>query len=157
VGNEDGQEAGENLAFRVALPDRTRAIAVILLVAGIALLDESGFHGPLAWIGGLVFCVGVGFIDGLEEGRLGGRQAGVVLFLVGLAAAAWSLVVIFLTHFFLEEGVPPLLYGLLVGGVAALLAGVRMRWPASSSVTWPRTVLARFRAGVGSHRDRAAA
>lgn len=128
-----------------------------MLVAGIALLDESGFHGPVAWIGGLVFCFGVGFIDGLEEGRLGGRQAGVVLFLVGLAAVAWSLVVIFLTHFFLEEGVPPILFGLLVGGVAAFLAGVRMRWPATTSVAWPRAVFARFRAGVGSQRDRAAA
>jgi hypothetical protein len=145
------------LAFRVALPDRIRAIAVILLVAGIALLDESSLHGPLAWIGGLLFCVGVGFVDGLEEGRLGGRQAGVVLFLVGLAGMAWSLVVIFLTHYFLEEGVPTLLFALLVGGVVAVLAGMWMRWPASSSATWPRTVLARFRAGSGSHRDRAAA
>jgi hypothetical protein len=145
------------LAFRVALPDRTRAITVILLVAGIAFLDESGFHGPLAWIGALLFCLGVGFIDGLEEGRLGGRQAGVVLFLVGLASVAWSLVVIFLTHYFLEEGVPPLLFGLLVGGVVAVLAGIRLRWPASSTATWPRAVLARFRAGAGSQRDRAAA
>jgi hypothetical protein len=144
------------LAFRVAAPNRVRAVAIVLVAMGLVLLDESGFQGLLAWLGGLLFCIGVGFVDGLGEGRLGHRQLGVILFLVGLAAATWSLVVILLTRFFLETGVSPLLFFLLIGGVGALLAGARLRRP-SLRFAWPRTVLSRVRAATSSPRDRAAA
>jgi hypothetical protein len=143
------------LAFRVAFPNRLRAVTIVLLAAGIFLLDESGFHGLLASLGGLLFCVGVGFVDGLDEGRLGRRQLGVVLLLVGLAAATWSLVVILLTQFFLESGVPPVLFFFLIGGMGALLAGVRLRRRSGGGLTWPRTVLAWVRgAGSSAHSTR---
>jgi hypothetical protein len=143
------------LALRVAFPNRVRAVAIVLLAAGGFLLDESGFHGLLASLGGLLFCVGVGFVDGLDEGRLGRRQLGVVLLLLGLAAATWSLVVILLTRFFLESGVSPLLFILMIGGVGALLAGARLRRSSSGGLTWPRTVLAWVRgAGSSAHSTR---
>jgi hypothetical protein len=151
------------LALRVAAPNRVRAVAIALLAAGIFLLDESGFHGLPASLGVLLFCMGVGFVDGLDEGRVGRRQLGVVLFLVGLAAATWSLVVILLTRFFLEVDVSPLLFLLLIGGVGAILGGFGLRKPSGHGLTWPRAVLAWVRgAGSSAHstrstRNRAAA
>ena len=133
------------MALRVAMPNRVRAVAAICLAAGLALLEESGAQGVLGWTGGLVFSFGVAFLDGLDEGRVGARQWGMVLFLVGVGAAGWALTVIFMTRFFLPQEQSPFFYVVLTGGVAFLLAGVRMRRPDLESISWPRSILSRVR------------
>jgi hypothetical protein len=144
------------MALRVAIPNRVRAVAAICLAAGIALLDESGARGVLGWTGGLVFALGVAFLDALDEGRVGARQWGMVLFLVGLGAAGWALTVIFLTRFFLPETSSGFFYVVLTAGVTAAFVGVRLRQVGMEMVAWPRVVVTRLRRATVS-RDAAQA
>ena len=143
------------MALRVAMPNRVRAVAAICLATGIALLDESGAQGVLGWTGSLVFAFGVAFLDGLDEGRVGAHQWGMVLLLAGLGAAGWAVGVILLTRFFVPDAGSPMFYVVLTAGVTAVFVGVRMRRLGMESLSWPRDVVSRLRAAVS--RDAAEA
>lgn len=130
------------MALRVVVPERIRAVAITCVVAGIALLDASAAHGWLAWVGSGLFSVGVALFDGLSEGRIGPRQAGMVLLLLGLAGAGWAGLVIFLTVVFLEAPVSHLLYAALTLSVVAVVGGFALR---RDGGRWGSLALARAR------------
>ena len=117
-------------------------MAISCVAVGIALLDESAAHGWVAWVGSGLFSVGVALYDGLSEGRVGPRQAGMVLLLLGLAGASWSVLVILLTVAFLEAPVSHLLYAALGGSLVALAAGFALR---RGAVRWRNIAFARAR------------
>ena len=137
------------MALRVVIPNRVRIAAVICTAVGVALLDESGAAGPLGWSGAALFCLGVALFEALDEGRLGSRQGGMILLLLGLGAATWGLMVILLTRFFLTDDPSFLPYLLFSGGLVAVTAGVRLRRGAARLLVWPR-------ARAMAHRVRAA-
>jgi hypothetical protein len=143
------------MALRIEEPGRLRVAAVVSLAVGFFLIDEGGFGGPLGWIGIGLFCGGTALVDGLGEGKVGPRQAGIFVILGGLAATTWALMVILLTHSFLEVGASAPLYILLVGGVAMLVAGALLRRvrPAAVLSTWTRAL----RASIGSSEQTEAA
>jgi hypothetical protein len=154
VGNSKRTGGGfSDMALRIEEPDRLRAATVASLAIGLLLVDESEVGGPLAWIGIAVFCVGTALLDGLGEGRVGSRQAGLLLILAGIAATTWTVVVVLLTHIFLEEAASPALYVLLVGGVATLVGGGMLRrLPPGEAVlsTWTRVLRASVRSSEQS-------
>jgi len=115
------------MAMRIEEPDRLRAAMAASYAFGLLLIDGSGATGLPAWSGVVLFCVGTALLDGLGEGKVGWRQAGVLLFLAGIATATWALLVIFLTLVFLEQQVSAGLFLLLGFGVALLVGGVMLR------------------------------
>jgi hypothetical protein len=142
------------VALRVAAPERIRAVAITSAVAGIALLEGSAAHGWLAWVGSGLFSVGVALFDGLSEGRVGPRQAGMVLLLLGLAGTGWAGLVIFLTVAFLESPISHLLYAALTLSLVAVAGGFALR---RGGGRWGSLAFARTRAhGVVPARGRAA-
>lgn len=142
------------MALRVAVPERIRAVAISCVAVGIALLDESAAHGWLAWVGSGLFSVGVALYDGLSEGRMGPRQAGMVLLLLGLAGASWSVLVIFLTIAFLEAPVSHLLYAALALSLVSVAGGFALR---RGGGRWRNLAFARARNGqvAAARRDAA--
>jgi hypothetical protein len=149
VGNSTQTGGGfSDMALRIEEPDRLRAATVASLAFGVLLVDESGIGGSLAWIGIAAFCLGTALLDGLGEGRVGSRQAGILLIMAGVAATTWAVVVVLLMHYFLEEAASPALYVLLVGGVALLVGGGMLRrLPPGEAVlsTWTRALRASVR------------
>lgn len=113
--------------MRVAVPERLRTAGIVCLVAGLAFLDESAVQGWVAWVGVFLLSTGVALFDGIDEGRLGGRQVGMITLLLGLAAGTWAALVIVLTHLFLEAPVPSGLFVLLGAAVLAVVGGVFLR------------------------------
>jgi hypothetical protein len=146
---------GSLVALRVAVPERIRAVAIACVAAGIALLEESAVQGWVAWVGSGLFSVGVALFDGLGEGRLGGRQAGMVMLLMGLAGATWASLVIILTRVFLETPVSPALYAVLALSLTSLGLGAMLRRMAGTG-RWPRLGLAREGRSSATARSRAA-
>jgi hypothetical protein len=148
------------VAFRVAVPERVRTVAIVCLAVGVVLLDEFSVQGLGAWLGAGLFSAGTALFDGLDEGRLGSRQVGMVALLLGLAAATWAALVIVLTSAFLEASVSPLLFVLLTVGLAAVAAGAmlrRMRPGRARHWQWPRLALGRVRGeGLAAAKNRAA-
>jgi hypothetical protein len=148
------------VALRVAVPHRVRVAAILCLVAGVTLLDESSVQGWVAWLGAGLFSTGAALFDGLHEGRLGAPQVGMIALLLGLATTTWAALVIVLTHAFLETPVSPLLFVLLVVGLAAFVGGVilrRMRAGRIRGWRWPRLALGRVRGeGLAAAKERAA-
>jgi hypothetical protein len=148
------------LAFRVVVPERVRAAAIVCLVAGVTLLDESSAQGWVAWLGAGLFSTGAALFEGIDEGRLGGRQVGMVALLLGLAATTWAGLVIVLTYAFLEEPVSPFLFALLTVGLVAVAAGGILRRLGSGRSRrwlWPRLAMGRVRGeGLAATKNRAA-
>jgi hypothetical protein len=148
------------VALRVAVPERVRAAAIVCLALGVVLLDESSAQGWGAWLSAALFSSGVALFDGVDEGRLGGRQVGMIALLLGLAAASWSALVIVLTSAFLEASVSPVLFVLLAVGLAAMAAGAtlrKLRPGGTRHWQWPRLALGRVRGeGLAAAKNRAA-
>jgi hypothetical protein len=115
------------VALRVAVPERLRTAGIVCLVAGLTFLDESAVQGWVAWVGVFLLSTGAALFDGLDEGRLGGRQVGMIVLLLGLAAGTWATLVIVLTRLFLEAPVPTSLFVLLGAAVLAVVGGVFLR------------------------------
>lgn len=148
------------MALRVVVPERVRTAAIAFSAAGVLLLDESSVQGWWAWLGAGMISIGAALFDGIDEGRLGGRQVGMIALLLGLATGTWAALVIVLTYAFLEAPVSPLLYAMLAAGIAAVAAGgVLRRVGAGGSRRWqwPRLALGRVRGeGLAAAKNRAA-
>jgi hypothetical protein len=148
------------VALRVVVPERVRTAAIVCLALGVVLLDESSAQGWGAWFSAALFSTGAALFDGLDEGRLGARQVGMIALLLGLAAATWSALVIVLTSAFLETSVSPLLFVLLAVALAAMAAGAmlrKMRPGRTRHWQWPRLALGRVRGeGLAAAKNRAA-
>ncbi len=147
------------VALRVAVPERVRAVAIGCLVAGLFLLDESSAQGWLAWSAAGFFSIGAALYDSLGDGRVGARQVGMILLLLGMAACTWALLVILLTSVFLETSLAAILFVVLGVGLVMLISGLWLRGRAGSGMRWewPRLVMARVRSQpLSERRSRAA-
>jgi drug/metabolite transporter (DMT)-like permease len=136
------------MALRIEEPDRLRVATAISLAFGVLLIEGSSATGPLAWVGIALFCLGTALLDALGEGKVGSRQAGILLILAGIAVTTWALLVVLLMHFFLEGAVTPALYLVLVGGVVMLVSGGmlrRLRPGEAVLSTWTRALRASIR------------